>query len=97
MDTQQIRREGIGNGFRVIEPHDGFRKNDQLWFGKCDQCEATVTNSWRDGTWMHKVYTELEYWGDSTTPNSTTSHDVDYCPKAEGKIVEPVVVRKVEV
>lgn len=94
MNIQQIRQEGLGNGFRVIEPHDGFRKNDQLWFGKCDQCEATVTNSWLDGAWMHTVYTKLEYWGNNTHPNSTTSHRVNYCPKVEGKIVEPVIIRK---
>jgi hypothetical protein len=94
MNIQQIRREGLGNGFRVIDPHDGFRKNDQLWFGKCSECEATVTNSSLDGVWQHTIYTHIEYWGDSRFPNSTQSHQATYCPKVEGKVVEPVVTRK---
>lgn len=94
MNIQQIRREGLGNFFRVLDPHDGFRNNDQLWFGKCDHCKETVTNSHLDGIWKHTVYTELEYWGDNKRPNSTTSHQVNYCPKLEGKVVEPVIRRK---
>ena len=94
MNIQQIRLEGIGKGFRVIDPHDGYRKNDQLWFGTCSVCEESVSNSYRDGVWQHHVYTQLVYYGDSATPNSTTSHQVDYCPVAEGKVTEPVILRK---
>jgi hypothetical protein len=94
MNIQQIRKEGIGNGFRVVDPHDGFRQNDQLWFGKCNKCNQMVTNSSLDGTWKHTVYTELTYWGNSSLPNSSTSHQVNYCPEVENKIVEPVVIRK---
>lgn len=94
MNLQQIRLEGLGNGFRVIDPHDGFRQNDQLWFGKCNKCNQMVTNSTLDGTWNHTVYTKLEYWGDSKTPNSTSSYQVNYCPEVEGKVVEPTIVRK---
>jgi hypothetical protein len=74
MNIQQTRNEGIGNGFRVIDPHDGFRQNDQLWFGKCDQCEETVTNSWLDGAWMHTVYTSSELLPKGRRKNRRTSH-----------------------
>lgn len=96
IDITTLREAGIGKGFKVLDPHDGFRNNNQLWFGKCDTCGESVTSSYHDaGVWQHTVYTYVEYWGkDSRFPNHTQSHNVDYCPKAEGKIVEPVVVRK---
>ena len=95
LDIQTVREAGIGNGFKVLDPHDGMRQNDQLWFGKCSGCGETVTNSRLKGVWEHNVYTYVEYWSkDSLFPNHTKSHNVDYCPTLEDKVVEPVVVRK---
>jgi hypothetical protein len=95
MNIQQIRLEGIGNGFRVLNPGDGFRQNDQLWFGKCDTCGETVTSSYfTGGAWEHTVYTLKEYWSkDGIYPNHTSSYKVDYCPTREGNVVEPKIVR----
>ena len=28
----EIRKNGIGNGFTVIKPEDGYRKDNTLWF-----------------------------------------------------------------
>lgn len=92
MNIQQIRLEGQGNGFRVLDPHDGFRKDDRLWFGTCDQCGKSVTNSSLTGVWEHQVYTNLVYYSkESRFPNSTTSFNTTYCPKVEGKEVEPII------
>ena len=52
----QIRVEGIGNGFTVINPADGMRKDNRLWFGTCSNCNDTVTNSSLTGKgWEHTV------------------------------------------
>jgi hypothetical protein len=95
MNIQQIRNEGIGNGFRVLNPHDGFRKNDQLWFGNCEVCGESVTSSYHhNGVWQHTVYTLKEYWSkDATYPNHSSSYSVDYCPTKENKLVECEIVR----
>ena len=94
IDIQTVREAGIGNGFKALDPHDGSRKNDQLWFAKCAACGETVTNSWLKGVWEHDVYTYIEYYSkDSLFPNHTRSHKVDYCPTLAGKVVEPEIVR----
>jgi hypothetical protein len=95
LDIQTVREGGIGTGFKVLDPHDGFRDNGQLWFGKCETCGETVTNSWHTGLWEHTVYSYIEYWHkDSLFPNHTRSQKVTYCPTVENKVVEPVIVRK---
>lgn len=97
IDITTIRARGIGKGFTVSDPHDGFRQNNQLWFGKCTSCGETVTNSNLTGVWEHTVYTLVEYYSkDSTFPNHTSSYKVDYCPTVEGKVVEPKVIRPTE-
>ncbi len=71
---KQIREEGIGNGFSVINPHDGFRKDNRLWFGNCSECGELVTNSSLTGKgWEHTVYTVK-------TANHSSSYQVGYCP-----------------
>ncbi len=71
----QIREEGIGNGFSVINPHDGFRKDNRLWFGNCSECGELVTNSALTGKgWEHNLITG--YIGST----GTSSKNVDYCP-----------------
>jgi hypothetical protein len=53
---QEIREKGIGNGFSVIDPKDGYRKDNRLWFGTCSVCNEMVTNSAIDGRgWLHKL------------------------------------------
>lgn len=70
----EIRENGYGSNFNVLNPEDGFRKDNRLWFGKCSVCGQSVTNSFRNGIWEHTVVTER-------TSNSSVSHNVDYCPK----------------
>lgn len=70
-----IREQGLGNGFTVLNPGDGFRKNDQLWFGTCAVCGEMVSSSWHDqGAWIHKLRTFDEKWG------CTVSRNLDHCP-----------------
>ena len=61
------------NGFTVLDPHDGFRKDNRLWFGTCSVCGETVTNSHLENVWKHTVILEQER-------NYTKSRTVDYCP-----------------
>lgn len=94
VDFRTIREAGLGKGFRVLEPHDGYRGDNSLWFGKCAVCMELVTHSRLTGLWEHTVYTLVEYWSkDSTFPNHTVSHKVDYCPVVEGKVIEPEIIR----
>lgn len=77
----QIRVEGIGNGFTVINPADGIRKDNRLWFGECSECGQSVTNSALNGIWKHEiVLSETRY--PSGVISSRSSKQVDYCPKA---------------
>jgi hypothetical protein len=78
----QIRVEGIGNGFTVINPADGMRKDNRLWFGTCSNCNDTVTNSALTGKgWEHSIRTVLSYHADGVTPCGSRIVSVDYCPK----------------
>lgn len=93
MDVMEIREGGIGNGFKVIDPADGFRQDNRLWFGTCSECGETVTNSYLSGgIWEHTVYTLKKYYVGSTHPNHSRSHKVGYCPKVEGKVVECEII-----
>lgn len=98
MDIMQIRQEGLGDGFSVLNPHDGYRNNNQLWFGECSVCGETVTNSTLKGLWEHTVYTRKEFWSQEKYEkgicNSSTSHQVAYCPTARGTAQQPEVVLK---
>jgi len=69
LSLSEIREQGIGNGFTVLNPADGFRKDNTLWFGKCDTCGETVTQSRFHKFWEHTI---------SVGPN--TYRGVDYCP-----------------
>lgn len=68
---EYIRENGIGNGFTVSDPHDGFRKDNRLWFGTCETCGQSVVNNVYDKFWAHTV---------SVGENAT--REIDYCPKA---------------
>jgi hypothetical protein len=43
-DFWTIREQGIGNGFTALNPADGYRKDNRLWFGNCSVCGERVTN-----------------------------------------------------
>ena len=69
----EIREQGIGNGFTVLNPADGYRKDNTLWFGNCATCGERVTQSRFDKYWAHTVYSVKE-------ANHSVSREVDYCP-----------------
>jgi hypothetical protein len=76
MDPYEMRKEirelGLGQGFKVLNPEDGYRKDDSIWFGECDQCGTRVSNGRFFGLkWVHTVKVDGS--------NSATKH-VEYCP-----------------
>lgn len=82
------------NGFTVLNPEDGYRKDNRLWFGECSECGERITNSALDGVWKHTIYFERgwynpEWFEMRIMPNYSKSKDVDYCPKVENKVVVP--------
>ena len=76
---QSIRENGIGNGFTVLNPADGFRKDGRLWFGTCSECGESVTNSIFNGYWEHSVITKI-------TENHTRTQHFPYCLKTRKDI-----------
>jgi hypothetical protein len=98
VDITKVRQEGLGDGFSVLNPHDGFRQDNRLWFGTCSKCGEMVTNSTLHGYWEHTIYTRKEYWSqkgyESGICNSSTSHNVAYCPTARGETHQTEVVLK---
>ena len=96
---EMVRELGIGNGFKVLDPHDGFRKDNRLWFGNCEVCGESVTNSsFDDGVWQHTVYSrKVFYVKDGVAnphPNQSTSQHVDFCPKVAGVEFETIIEYK---
>ena len=75
----QIRVEGLGNGFTVINPEDGYRKDNRLWFGECSECGERVTNSALNGIWKHEIVLE-EKRNANGFVSFRQSKQVDYCP-----------------
>lgn len=76
----RIRASGAGSNFTVNDPHDGYRQNDQLWFGTCATCGETVTSSLHDGgVWMHRLVVEK-----GNPPHvggrGDTTRQIDHCP-----------------
>lgn len=76
---KQIRVEGIGSNFKVLNPEDGYRKDNRLWFGECAECGERVTNSSLNGIWKHEIVLEVKYH-ESGTIAYKSSKQVDYCP-----------------
>ena len=71
--ADQIRTAGVGENFTVLNPEDGYRKDNRLWFGHCSECGERVTSSSIDGIlWKHSVTPP------SGSPTATV--DVSYCP-----------------
>lgn len=78
---KSIRVNGIGSNFKVLNPEDGFRKDNRLWFGTCSECGESVTNSALTGKgWEHSITTVISYHADGKTPCHSVSKSVDYCP-----------------
>lgn len=73
LTLKEIRENGIGNGFTVLNPHDGYRKDNTLWFGKCSVCSETVTQSRFHKYWEHTLILEKN-------KGYSKSRGVDYCP-----------------
>lgn len=73
----EIRQQGIGKNFTVLDPQDGFRKDNTIWFGTCDTCGDRVSNSLHDRIWIHTVQVQDDEF-------SSMYHHFDYdtCPKA---------------
>ena len=87
---QSVRENGIGSNFSVINPADGFRKDNRLWFGTCSVCNESVTNSAVSGRgWEHTIYLEKGYFSKDNylkgTTNMASSKSVTYCPTAKGE------------
>jgi len=80
MTIQETRTQGIGNGFKVLNPADGYRQDNQLWFGECANCGERVTNSLFGKGWEHELILEQK-----VSPNGFVgykkSRQIDYCPK----------------
>lgn len=70
-----VREQGIGSNFIVLNPEDGYRKDNSVWFGECANCGERVSNSVWHGVWHHKLYIPNE-------DGSTSVKSLDQCPKA---------------
>lgn len=67
------------NGFTVLNPADGFRKDNRLWFGECSVCGERVHNSALKGIWEHTLILEQTKNADGFVTYQK-SRDIDYCP-----------------
>lgn len=65
------------NGFTALNAHDGYRKDNRLWFGECSVCGERITNSALTGIWEHQLILEQNGL-------STRSRQIDYCPSLQG-------------
>lgn len=71
MEIKEIREMGIGNGFTVINPQDGFRKDNTIWNGTCSECGERVHNSvMTKYAWKHTQSVKSKEWGYSTLQDS---------------------------
>ena len=71
MEIKEIRKNGIGNGFSVINPQDGYRKDNTIWNGTCSECGERVHNSvMTKYAWTHSREVKNQQWGYSTQQRS---------------------------
>jgi hypothetical protein len=82
LPQQDIRERGIGLNFDVMNPEDGFRKDNALWFGKCSVCGDRVSNSRHAKLWEHDLTISVQYHTNGAIL-SRQSKNVDYCPLGE--------------
>ena len=78
--VMEILQKGIGSNFTVLNPEDGFRKDNSLWFGTCSVCGERVSNSKHRNIWTHTEILEVTYHADGKTILSQKSRDIDQCP-----------------
>lgn len=79
MNIVEIRTKGIGSNFSVINPHDGYRKDNRLWFGECSECGEMVSSSSMSAKsigWTHTLTKKISETGFQMT-------SIDYCPKGQ--------------
>lgn len=79
LSTKEIRERGLGLNFDVIDPEDGFRKDNTLWFGTCNVCKEAVSSSYHSKLWQHNIDLEVTYHA-SGQILSRKSIQVDHCP-----------------
>lgn len=95
IEMNKVEKIQKANGFTALNCEDGFRKDNRLWFGECSECGERITNSALKGVWEHTIYFERgwfsnqEWFEKRIMPNYSSSKNVDYCPKVEGKEVIP--------
>jgi hypothetical protein len=88
--NQEIREQGIGSNFSVLNPEDGYRKDNSLWFGNCSECGERVSQSLHHDYWQHTKFLEKGYgskqqWEENRWHSQATSTGLDYCPTAKGE------------
>jgi hypothetical protein len=79
MSIKEVREQGIGSNFTVLNPVDGYRKDNHLWFGTCSVCGESVVNSRLDGIWQHTIIKETKYH-ESGQIRSQVSSQSEFCP-----------------
>ena len=78
MNLVETRKNGIGNGFTVINPKDGYRKDNAVWFGECSKCGEMVSSSsvsLKFNGWTHTLIRQEKGYQVHTA--------IDYCPKGQ--------------
>ncbi len=96
LTVNEIRENGIGSNHKVLNPEDGYRKDNRLWFGECSECGERITSSLHNkGEWTHTIYKEQGFYSkeafDKGFPyNFGSSYEVAYCPVAKGEQVDTV-------
>lgn len=98
---QEAREMGIGTNFTALNPADGFRQDNTLWFGTCSECGERITHSLHNKFWAHTIYLTKGWFNKSDydlglSPNHTQTYEVDYCPVARGEVSECVSYYKDE-
>lgn len=91
LTVTEIRENGIGSNHKVINPADGYRKDNRLWFGECSECGERITSSLHNkGEWTHTIYSIKGYYSmdnyERGIYNHGQSREVAYCPTAKGEV-----------
>jgi hypothetical protein len=72
MNLVEIRKNGVGNGFAVINPQDGYRKDNTVWNGTCSECGERVYSSLMSAKNVGWVHTQI---------TGRMQVAIGYCPK----------------
>jgi hypothetical protein len=52
--TDEIRTQGLGSNFKVLDMKDSGRKDNTVWVGICESCGEQVINRKDKGIWEHE-------------------------------------------